>query len=127
MKAIGWQSAPMLAVVAAAATLAVVSAACAPSVREGDAIEHPAPTDVYDPVEAGEALPAGYRQVLARDAIAPIYEPRFTSAGDAEYPEEALVLGVEIDGEARAYPISVLNFREMVIDRVADTPILATW
>ena len=84
-------------------------------------------SDVYDPVAAGELLPDGFRQLLPRDAIPPVYEPRFTSAEDARYPDDALVLGVEIDGDAHAYPISVLNHREMVNDKVGGTPILSTW
>ncbi len=37
------------------------------------------------------------------------------------------MLGVALDGEAKAYPISVLNSREMVNDELAEIPILATW
>ena len=85
------------------------------------------PSDVYDPVAAGEPLPEDFPQIAPRDAIAPIYLPRFTSAEDADYPDRTLVLGIEIDGEARAYPIGVLDSRQMVIDRVGGVPILATW
>lgn len=35
------------------------------------------PGQTYDPVRAGEALPSGFRQVLPRDAILPIYDPAF--------------------------------------------------
>jgi hypothetical protein len=61
------------------------------------------------------------------DGIAPIYNPQFATAEDAPYQEDELVLGVAFEGEAKAYPISVLRFREMVNDQLAETPILVTW
>ncbi len=85
------------------------------------------PNEVYDPVRAGEEMPRGYRQLLARDAIRPVYEPRFVPAAEAGWDPPAMVIGVEIDGEAKAYPVSFLNRREMVIDRLSGVPILVTW
>ena len=64
---------------------------------------------------------------MRRDAIQPIYAPEFIAAAEAELADEQLVLGVALDGEAKAYPISVLNSREMVNDELAEIPILATW
>ena len=83
--------------------------------------------DVYDPVRAGEETPAGFRQLLPRDAILPIYNPTFRTAADTEWPDETLVIGLELDGEAKAYPVSFLNRREMVIDWIGGTPVLVTW
>lgn len=68
-----------------------------------------------------------WNQLLARDAILPIYEPEFVSAQDAPYDDGELVIGVELNGEARAYAIGPLNSREMVNDTVGDIPILVTW
>lgn len=68
-----------------------------------------------------------YNQVLSRDAIRPIYEPEFVHASEAQIKDEELVLAIAIDGEAKAYPITVLNSREMVNDELAGIPILATW
>jgi hypothetical protein len=85
------------------------------------------PDDVYDPVEAGEAVPEGWRQLLPRDRIAPIYHPGFVTAEEADWLDDTLVLGVEIDGDARAYPINVLNRREIVNDVIGDIPVLASW
>lgn len=95
-------------------------------------VAHPAgvrvdPSDVYNPVLAGEPLPDGFRQVLPRDAIAPVYDPIFVPADESGWAGDAEVIGVEIDGEARAYPVSFLNGREMVIDEIADVPIVVTW
>lgn len=85
------------------------------------------PGTMYDPVRAGEETPQGFRQLLDRDRIAPIYDPAFVSAAASGWPDDALVIGVEFDGEAKAYPVSYLNSREMVIDSVAGIPILVTW
>ena len=68
-----------------------------------------------------------WSQLLSRDAIFPIYEPEFSAATDAPYADDELVIGVEINGEAKAYAIGPLNGREMVNDTVGGTPVLVTW
>ncbi len=85
------------------------------------------PRDVYDPVAAGEPLPEGFRQLLPRDAIRPVYEPTFTTATGVAWPDETDVIGVEIDGEAKAYPVAFLTGRELVVDELAGWPILVSW
>ena len=85
------------------------------------------PNAVFDPVRAGDELPSGFRQLLPRDAIQPIYAPQFVRATDSPWGDETLVIGVELGGEAKAYPVSYLNRREMVVDRFGDIPILVTW
>ncbi len=85
------------------------------------------PDGIYDPVRAGEQLPAGFRQLLPRDAIFPVYSPTFRSAESTEWLAETLVIGVELNGEAKAYPVSFLNRREMVIDWIGGSPVLVTW
>lgn len=102
-----------------------------PSEPRQDSIEGAGPIAdpfaTYDPVKAGEEPPRGYRQLLDRDRIAPIYNPKFVSASKSEWPDDALVIGIALAGEAKAYPISHLNSREMVIDRIAGIPVLVTW
>jgi len=88
-------------------------------------------------IEAGIDIPApehkledgDYRwsQLLARDAIFPVYDPEFAPADSAPYTDDELVIGVEINGEARAYAIGPLNRREMVNDTVGGVPVLVTW
>lgn len=85
------------------------------------------PDRAYDPVAAGESLPEGYRRSLPRDAIFPVYEPAFRTVADTDWREAELVIGVEIDGAAKAYPIEFLNRREIVNDELAGVPILVTW
>jgi hypothetical protein len=85
------------------------------------------PEDVPDPVAAGEPVPDDFRQLLPRDAILPIYNPTFKTAAESDWSDDVLVIGIELDGEAKAYPVSFLNRREMVIDWIGGTPILVSW
>lgn len=85
------------------------------------------PSDVYNPVLAGEELPDGFRQVLPRDAIAPIYEPGFVDGRSVIWPDDTDVIGIAEGDEAKAYPVSFLNGREMVVDEIDGVPILVTW
>ena len=72
-------------------------------------------------------LRAGYRQLLPRDAILPIYSPTFVSSSGSDWAEDTLVIGIELDGESKAYSVSFLNRREMVIDWIGGTPVLVSW
>ncbi len=66
-------------------------------------------------------------QLIPLDGIRPVYQPQFVNAADAPLQDEELVIGVSIEGEAKAYPITVLRFREMVNDELGKLPILVTW
>ena len=68
-----------------------------------------------------------FRQLLSRDGIAPIYDPQFVSAAKASFGDNDLVMGITINGESKAYPVGMLNFREMVIDELGGVPILVSW
>lgn len=72
-------------------------------------------------------LLAQMRQVLSKDDILPIYSPRFLPAAQVRLREDELVLGVAIGDQAKAYPITILNGREMVNDGIGAVPILVTW
>ncbi len=67
--------------------------------------------------------------VLPRDAIAAIDDPKFVSALEANerYAEDELVLGVEFNGDARAYSIPMLSSVEIVNDTVGGVKIAVTW
>jgi hypothetical protein len=65
--------------------------------------------------------------LLPYDGIAPVYEPRFVTAEESPLVADELVMGVSINGESKAYPVSVLRFREMVDDELGGLPILVTW
>ncbi len=62
-----------------------------------------------------------------RDAIAPIYAPSLTTPDNIELNPDTMVLGVEINGDARAYPIEPLIQREIVNDTVGGVPVAVTW
>jgi hypothetical protein len=68
-----------------------------------------------------------FPQLLPFDGIAPVYAPEFVRADQAPLLDDELVIGVVLDGEAKAYPITVLRFREMVDDELGGIPILVTW
>ena len=92
-----------------------------------DAVAVPDPAEVYDPYRAGETVPEGYRQVLGRDMIHPIYDPEFVTADQVDWPDNTDVIGVSGVTEAKAYPVSHLSFREIVIDDIEGIPILVSW
>lgn len=63
-----------------------------------------------------------------RDAIPPVYEPRYGSAAELPWLEpEDLVLGYESDGRTYAYPLQVLNLRELVNDTIDGVPLLISY
>lgn len=66
-------------------------------------------------------------QMIPPDGIRPVYDPQFVSADEAPMVDEELVIGVAWDGGAKAYPITVLRFREMVNDEMRGIPTLVTW
>ncbi len=64
----------------------------------------------------------------ARDCIPSIDQPRFVAADEADFISAAdVVMGIEIDGDARAYPISILNFHEIVNDEIGGRPVAITY
>ena len=78
-------------------------------------------------VRRGENESYDFRQWAGFDGIPPIYEPQFVTADNAPLRDDELVMGVSLGGDAKAYPITVLQFREMVNDELAGIPILVSW
>ncbi|MDG2423890.1 MAG: DUF3179 domain-containing (seleno)protein [Phycisphaerales bacterium] len=73
---------------------------------------------------------------LHRDMIPIEVEPIILSPEDIKASNEGrrrylipndLVIGIVIDGHARAYPLSILNVHEVINDRINDVPIAVTW
>jgi hypothetical protein len=64
-----------------------------------------------------------------RDGIPSIDEPQFVSAGEAEewLAGNEPVIALEIDGDARAYPLQILTWHEIVNDRVGGVPVIVTF
>ena len=76
---------------------------------------------------ARDELPPEFEQILPRGNIAAIDAPRFVAATDAQISDDAWVLGLVIDGEARAYSLNLLNRHEVVNDSTTDTAFAAVW
>ena len=67
--------------------------------------------------------------LTARDIIRPIDDPRFVTAEEAEpemLPTE-FVIGLDVGGETKAYPVNVLSQHEIVNDEVGGTPVAVTF
>ena len=63
-----------------------------------------------------------------RDGIPSIDKPKFLAASDVDFLKPTdRVLGVEINGKARAYPIRILNWHEIVNDVHNGKPIAVTY
>jgi hypothetical protein len=113
-------------------------AGCAPGGREGGDGKRPARAAELRVSTAGwrtdfsrhsvpleEFIPGG----PPRDGIPPIDEPRFVGAREAsEYLDDREpVLVVELEGRARAYPVQILVWHEIVNDVLAGRPIAVTY
>ena len=80
-------------------------------------------------LESGEAREVSIYSLLPKDGIRSIDAPTFLSADEAEdqMADSELVLGLELDGEVRAYPINILSRHEIINDVVAGVPIAITY
>ncbi len=92
-----------------------------------ETLEPPAPTPERIPADKY----AEYEMItlLPRDAIPAIDNPEFLSAAEANefYDPDELIIGVEFNGDARAYSVPFLSNREIVNDTVGGEKIAVTW
>lgn len=67
--------------------------------------------------------------LLPRDGIPAIDNPQFVSAtaADDSYDPDEMVLGVEFNGDARAYSVPLLSNHEIVNDTVGGVKLAVTW
>ena len=79
------------------------------------------PADKYADLEIVTLLP--------RDGIPAIDDPQFLSSAEADdfYDPNELVIGVEFEGDARAYSVPFLSNHEIVNDTVSGVKIAVTW
>jgi len=62
------------------------------------------------------------------DGIPPIDDPKFLPVADVDFlADNEPVMAVEIDGEARAYPVQILIWHEIVNDTVGGVPVAVTY
>jgi len=72
-------------------------------------------------------LPAEFKQILPRGRIAAIAQPELVPAAQAKILPDSWVLGVVIEGKARAYSLNLLNSHEVVNDQIGRTRFSAVW
>src|SRR5258706_15133471 len=60
--------------------------------------------------------------------FAPLPSPRYARAAEATWVKDGdLVLGVERNGEAVAYPVRQVAYHHVVMDEVGGVPVVATY
>lgn len=66
---------------------------------------------------------------LSKDDIPALSSPKFLTAREAaaRLKSSDRVLGVFWKGEAKAYPVRILNWHEIVNDSIRGQPILVSW
>lgn len=82
------------------------------------------------PLASAPAInPEALVTVVEQGKIPAIDDPRLVSASEAEFEMDRRekVIGVVINGDARAYPIKILARHEIVNDVVGGEPIAVTW
>ncbi len=64
-----------------------------------------------------------------RDGIPALVHPGFITADQVGrlLKKSDRVLGVFLNGEAKAYPVRILNWHELVNDSVGGRPVLVSW
>ncbi len=62
-----------------------------------------------------------------RDGIPALDDPKVVSAADSRWPDDTVVIGVAQGSEARAYPIAILNWHELVNDTLGGRAILVSF
>jgi hypothetical protein len=63
-----------------------------------------------------------------KDGIPSVDHPKFAPVEDSQFMSDSdTVIGLEINGDARAYPIFILVWHEIVNDKVGGTPVSVTY
>ena len=80
--------------------------------------------DRYSSVRLDEVVWGGVEQ----DGIPPLRNPDMIDAAEADYLADGdIVFGLEINGDARAYPKRILGWHEMFVDTVGGTPVAGVY
>ena len=66
---------------------------------------------------------------VPRDGIPPIYDPKYVTIEDSDtwIEDQEPVVALEVDGNARAYPLQILTWHEIANDIVGDIPVAVTF
>jgi hypothetical protein len=68
-----------------------------------------------------------FKQILPRGEIAAITNPTYLPADQAQIDKNAWVLGVIINGQKRAYSLNLLNYHEVVNDKIGELAFATVW
>ena len=65
---------------------------------------------------------------LPRDGILSIDSPKFILAAEADWLfPDSRIIGLDIEGDIRVYPLAILNWHEIVNDTVGGVPVSITF
>jgi len=65
---------------------------------------------------------------VLQDGIPPLRSPEMITADEAEYlDDDDIVFGIEVNGDARAYPKRILAWHEMFVDTVGGIPVAGVY
>ncbi len=77
----------------------------------------------FDAIRADEI-----QSILPQDAIPALIKPAYLTTSQAsDIHDQEEVIGVVINGDARAYPLSTLSAHEIVDDDIGGQPVAVTW
>ena len=77
----------------------------------------------YVRIDLGDLLSGG----PGKDGIPSLDDPQFVSANETEFGDNELIIGVYLNGEAKAYPYGIMNWHEIVNDTVGGVPVSVTY
>lgn len=79
---------------------------------------------------SASATPIGF-QAVPRDAFPVFDNPKMLTAAEAEAQrvifDRDAVIGVQHDGKAKAYPITIMGVHELGNDTIGGVPIAVSW
>jgi len=65
---------------------------------------------------------------VMQDGIPPLRNPKMITAEEADYLDDSnIVFGIEVNGDARAYPKRILAWHEMFVDAVGGVPVAGVY
>jgi hypothetical protein len=138
LRRLGWLGAALAMSVAVATTCgagadvdaptAVVDAAPQPPPASESAVIPAVRPTTSEPAPAQRPATPTLSGQGRRSPFVPLDNPEFLAVEQATYlGDENLVLGLDVDGEARAYPVGMVYYHHVVNDTVAGHPVLVTY
>lgn len=106
-----------------------------PDVPDVDVTQHSVPLDqiyfdTFQPINRAVPLSQAPPDLIERlrDVIPPIHNPKYESAVEATWlDDQDVVIGYASGGQSWAYPLRILNFHEIVNDRLNGEPVLISY